>query len=503
MDQNIRVFIHKLRRRLGLQKAISIFPIFLSLGFFIAFLHVLFGFFYPFYYAGILSLFWISFSFLSGGIYFLLHFPKERETAHIGDSVIGQERLLTSLDLRGNDTEISCLQKEDTIRHITKCNIKEAFPFKLPAKQMLAFLFTVFFFFIFFLFPSNAKLKAVKLHELKQEAKTEAKLLEDVTKELEQEIKAEEVSPEIAETVGKKLEEYGKLEKVEQALEQAKKEYSSASSKQDLQKAKERLKVKLKNMAENTTSADEQKALSDLMERAGLSGYHSEHNSNDNTTSSEGEKDNTNNSNSENKEETDTNSQANNGTVSDNNSSQNTENSNNNTNNNNNSTNSNNNNNNSNSQNTNNNNNNNKDNNSSNNQSSNNNTTTNNSNKNSNQSGNSNSNGKKSNSNNDTGTGKNHGSKNGVEHKSKKSKEKEKIMVTHESIGDDENLTGDSSEYGSSYEKSSEQQLNFGTKENLEDVAGDYAKNAITSINNSSIPYYMKDIVKDYFNHIS
>ncbi len=57
MDKEIRIFIYKLRRRLGIQKAMNIFPFVLSIGFFLGFLHILFGYFYPFYYASIIASF--------------------------------------------------------------------------------------------------------------------------------------------------------------------------------------------------------------------------------------------------------------------------------------------------------------------------------------------------------------------------------------------------------------------------------------------------------------
>ena len=50
--------------------------------------------------------------------------------------------------------------------------------------------------------------------------------------------------------------------------------------------------------------------------------------------------------------------------------------------------------------------------------------------------------------------GKNHGSKKGIERKSKKKKTKEKVMVIADATSQDENLTGAISDNGNSYQES-------------------------------------------------
>ncbi len=284
MDKEIRIFIYKLRRRLGIQKAMNIFPFVLSIGFFLGFLHILFGYFYPFYYASIIASFWILASVLFGIIYFFFHFPKEQEAAHMGDAIIGQERLLTALELRGKNEPISCLQKKDAISYIAVCNIKESFPYQLHFKQLLLCIFMASLFFLFLYLPSKAKLEAEKLHALKQDIKEELILVDDVEKEITQEKISEKQTPSALETIGKKLDKDDKLDIIKELLEQTKKEYSSVDSKQELQKAKERLRVKLENMAEKETSLEKQTTISDLMEELGFSAYHNLNNSNESET---------------------------------------------------------------------------------------------------------------------------------------------------------------------------------------------------------------------------
>lgn len=508
MDKEIRIFIYKLRRRLGIQKAMNIFPFVLSIGFFLGFLHILFGYFHPFYYASIIASFWILASVLFGIIYFFFHFPKEQEAAHMGDAIIGQERLLTALELRGKNEPISCLQKKDAISYIAVCNIKESFPYQLHFKQLLLCIFMASLFFLFLYLPSKAKLEAEKLHALKQDIKEELILVDDVEKEITQEKISEKQTPSALETIGKKLDKDDKLDIIKELLEQTKKEYSSVDSKQELQKAKERLRVKLENMAEKETSLEKQTTISDLMEELGFSAYHNLNNSNESETTTSLSENTSVLNKAENQNETNSNGNKNHSS----NDSNNTSNSNTNKNNNSSKKNTNKNSSNSSKKNTN------KNDDNTNNQPNNSDST---SNQSKNQESNSSSGNQESNknktgnnaSNNQSGnykgkgsngnTGKNHGSKKGIERKSKQKKTKEKVMIISDATSQDENLTGAVSDNGNSYQQSSNQQLSFGKKENLEKVAKEYAEDALTTINNNnSIPSQMKDIVQSYFSHI-
>lgn len=511
MDKEIRIFIYKLRRRLGIQKAMNIFPFVLSIGFFLGFLHILFGYFHPFYYASIIASFWILASVLFGIIYFFFHFPKEQEAAHMGDAIIGQERLLTALELRGKNEPISCLQKKDAISYIAVCNIKESFPYQLHFRQLLLCIFMASLFFLFLYLPSKAKLEAEKLHALKQDIKEELILVDDVEKEITQEKISEKQTPSALETIGKKLDKDDKLDIIKELLEQTKKEYSSVDSKQELQKAKERLRVKLENMAEKETSLEKQTTISDLMEELGFSAYHNLNNSNESETTTSLSENTSVLNKAENQNETNSNGNKNHSSNDSNNTS-NSSNSNTNKNNNSSKKNTNKNSSNSSKKNTN------KNDDNTNNQPNNSDST---SNQSKNQESNSSSGNQESNknktgnnaSNNQSGnykgkgsngnTGKNHGSKKGIERKSKQKKTKEKVMVISDATSQDENLTGAVSDNGNSYQQSSNQQLSFGKKENLEKVAKEYAEDALTTINNNnSIPSQMKDIVQSYFSHI-
>lgn len=530
MDQEIRSFLGKLRRWLGLQKALDIFPIFLSFGFLMAFLHVFFGYFHPFYYAGSVSFLWILASLTAGFIYCCIHFPKETDAAHTGDQAIGHERLLTSLELRGNDSAISRLQKEDTLSHITKCSLRESFPYHFPIKRMAVSFLAVFLFLTFLILPSDAKLRASKLHEIKQKAKTETALLEKLQKELQEEKELEEKgkTAKSPETIGGKLNAHGKFDTVNNLLEKAKTNYASAASEKDLERANISLYSKLLDLETKagSNSYDEQEALSSLIKKirytpeyADLSDQQTSGNNsisgknaasdNTGTTSASGTNTENTMNNAGNPEHGSSDQSPTSNTVSGSNG--NSEN---------------------------------QDPDSSENQ------TTGNSgnpggklNKNSNPSktdgspktndepqntqndkqgteskeqtdsqknNNENGNGNKNNSGtgtgnngNGNGTGKNYGSKQGIERKSNTSQTPEQVTIMEEAIGNDKKLTGTASENGNSQTQSSDAPLSFGTKKNFDDVVSDYANSAYTAIQNNKIPSSMANVVQSYFSDLN
>lgn len=533
MDQQIHMFLGKLRRRLGLQKALDIFPLFLSFGFFVAFLHVLFGYFHPFYYAGSAGFLWILFSFTVGFVYFCLHVPKEMDAAHTGDRVIGHERLLTALELRGNNSAISCLQKEDTLAHLPKCHLRKAFPYHFPVRRIAVCFLAFLLFLVFLILPSDAKSRASRLHEIQQKAKMERALLEDLQKELREEKELEEKKPEAEEdaatspeTIGGKLNAHNKFDTVNDLLEKAKAEYASADSEKDLERAKMSLYSKLLDLETkgSSNSYEEREAFSSLIKKMGYtpkyqtsseqapenssaSGENTDSNDSENTSgmdtetasSNESTAKNTGNAENAGSDHTAASNTSSGGGNSEgqNNDDNGAKPSGNQQNGNGNSSekggnsekshqsqnheapaeNK-------------------KQTNSSNNE---NGTENGNGSGNGNGTGNSSGNG----TGNGNGTGKNYGSQKGIERKSNTSQTPEQITIMEETIGDDENLTGTVSESGNSQTRSSDDPLSSGTKKNFDDVVSDYANSAYAAIQNNKIPSSMTYVVENYFSDLN
>ncbi|OOM80651.1 hypothetical protein CLPUN_13170 [Clostridium puniceum] len=98
------------------------------------------------------------------------------------------------------------------------------------------------------------------------------------------------------------------------------------------------------------------------------------------------------------------------------------------------------------------------------------------------------------------GGGWNTGSKNGNENTSIPNSG-EQVFIPGRQVGNDENLKGDKSSNGTSQSIETQKGLNFnGEKKDYNSVVGDYSEEEIDSMNNSSLPENLQDVVKDYFN---
>lgn len=104
---------------------------------------------------------------------------------------------------------------------------------------------------------------------------------------------------------------------------------------------------------------------------------------------------------------------------------------------------------------------------------------------------------------NGSGTGWNTGSKNGTENTSEPTKGEE-VYIPGREIGSDENLTGNKNNNSPSQAVETENGLNFsGEKKDYNEVIGDYSEKELQGIEGSSIPENMKNIVKDYFDGLN
>ena len=101
------------------------------------------------------------------------------------------------------------------------------------------------------------------------------------------------------------------------------------------------------------------------------------------------------------------------------------------------------------------------------------------------------------------GGGKNYGSKNGIEKENNRADSNEQITIPGRNVGKDENLTGQSVE-GESYQTIGGEGLTWaGEKVNYNEVAGEYTKEAYSRIENNEVPKGMEDVVKSYFEGIN
>lgn len=98
-----------------------------------------------------------------------------------------------------------------------------------------------------------------------------------------------------------------------------------------------------------------------------------------------------------------------------------------------------------------------------------------------------------------TGGGYNTGSKEGYEKEATPFADEE-VFIPGRNMGSDDNLIGDKNDSGNLKQVETQRGLNIdGEKKNYSSVIGDYSKSEIESMNNSSLPQNLQNVVKDYF----
>ena len=100
------------------------------------------------------------------------------------------------------------------------------------------------------------------------------------------------------------------------------------------------------------------------------------------------------------------------------------------------------------------------------------------------------------------GSGWNTGSKNGVENMEEPNSG-EQVFIPGRKDGNDDNLTGDKNKSGSTQSIETQSGLNLdGQKVQYDNIIGDYSKQEIDSMDKSTIPQSLQDVVKNYFSEL-
>lgn len=185
---------------------------------------------------------------LGSFIYSIIKLPKEKEIALIIDSKGLHERVITSLELKDNNSELAIVQKEDTLNKLRKFNYKKYFRLKVDKKKLYKVLVLILMCVITFFIPSASKTQARELRKF-DEGKNE------IINKVEKEKKDIEKNNELSEEEKKKLQEI---------LEQAKKELKDLDNNKDINKLLERLGMKLDNLKNEANSEEGKKLIESL-----------------------------------------------------------------------------------------------------------------------------------------------------------------------------------------------------------------------------------------------
>lgn len=160
--------------------------------------------------------------------------PSLKDTAYLIDSFGLKERIITSLELKDQNSSISKLQKNDTIDGLKKNNFKEKISLVPPFKPLLIMLILVLATVIVGFIPSKTYYRAKEIEENKGKIE---KTVEDI-KKVEEKIAKDKI-----------LTELDKKE-IENKLNELKKKLKKASTPEEMNKEISKTKKKLENLLE-------------------------------------------------------------------------------------------------------------------------------------------------------------------------------------------------------------------------------------------------------------
>lgn len=196
--------------------------------------------------------------------------PKKKEIALITDSKGLKERVITALEFIGDESEIAIAQKKDTLKNIKKYDFKRNLPITIKRKEIYRIIILVILCIIIILIPTNPKKEADKLREFinskneiinkidKEEEKIEKET--ELTKEEKEELKK------ILKEAKKDLKEINKKEDTNKLMDRLDKKFEEIKEKTDSEKKKELVDDLKKNLVENPKNEQTKEALKNFNE---------------------------------------------------------------------------------------------------------------------------------------------------------------------------------------------------------------------------------------------
>lgn len=253
LDAEIKKYVKRVRRRLSEKAVLQMLLFGMLAGFGAAVVISLISLFVPWYFAVQYALIAVAAGVVAGMVLGILKRPDMKQAALRLDAQGFQERLITSYELAGKEDSISIIQKRDTLARLKLVNVRKLFPLKPKGKQ-LAMMFGLAAVFLGLSFvPTAAKDRAQEQHAIAQQVKDEVAKVDDAIEKIE------------------KMEELSQQEKEEllSLLQQSRKELSDVDTAEALEKAKERIAVKVDQQADQTdtrAARQELRSLADSMQ---------------------------------------------------------------------------------------------------------------------------------------------------------------------------------------------------------------------------------------------
>ncbi len=244
-------FLKQAKIRLSIAVFIDIMIVSLIVGFLVGTIVNVLALFVPIYGAFRISFIVVGIVGLIGGIYAIFRFPSQKKTALEMDKRGLKERLTTFLELESEGSSWGDLQAEDTYQAIIGYNLKEHTRICIKKKRLYLLIGMVVLFGVAAVLPSPNKELAIVQHEQREQAKKKIEKVEQAKEELE-ELKEMEQLTEA---------DLAEIEKMQDILEKTKEELNEATTKEELEKALERLETKaLQTLSENKHMESKNKA---------------------------------------------------------------------------------------------------------------------------------------------------------------------------------------------------------------------------------------------------
>ncbi|MBR4412597.1 MAG: hypothetical protein IKS60_03210, partial [Lachnospiraceae bacterium] len=229
IDKKIENLIKRARKRLCFIKFIKGLFLFIIIGLALWGIMQLISLFVPFYSATIVGIALCMVTILLGVIITVIRYPSKREAALRLDSRGYNERVITSMELKGKHDVFSNMQKTDTLVKTSGISMRKVFPMKFTALPFILFFLSVMFVLTTGLIPAKSKDIAIENHILQEEKK-----------EAEEEL--ENLVAEIKETHSLNVED---IEKLDEMLKEAKEELDESENSTEVDKVKERFENKI------------------------------------------------------------------------------------------------------------------------------------------------------------------------------------------------------------------------------------------------------------------
>ncbi|NRY61870.1 hypothetical protein [Clostridium beijerinckii] len=270
LDKKILEFIKKSGRRIKLNFIINKVLMGLQASLVLVAIILMIALFIPFENCYKASGLVISVALIISGAFGIMKAPDNKKIALIADSKGLDERVTTALELIGDNGEIAIAQKEDTIKIIQAYDFKKNLPIGVDKKELYKILVLTVVCFGIIIVPTSAKKEAENLRKFNEIKSEISKKIDKEEKKIQKEDKLSNEEKEelkkILEETKKELKETKRQEDTDKLMDRLEKKFDSQKEKAESEKGKELVEELKKNLTEQRKNEKKREALKNLNE---------------------------------------------------------------------------------------------------------------------------------------------------------------------------------------------------------------------------------------------